>query len=61
MGALVVLVMMLWLNGRHPPEHYLPPPGENIQHDTCSGYRGGTRHQHFSGRHCGLPWENDPR
>lgn len=52
MGALIVLAMMFWLQDRQPHAHYLPP-----KHDTCAGYRGGTRHKHFSGRECGLPWE----
>jgi len=62
MIELTFLVMMIWLNGKHQDHsHYLPPKGSNLQHDTCCMYRGCTRHNHFSGRHCGLPWENDPR
>jgi hypothetical protein len=50
-AALIVLAMMFYLNGRHPIEHYLPP-----KHDICSGYKGGSRHQHFSGKPCGQPY-----
>jgi len=45
--------MMIWLNGKHQDHsHYLPP-----KHDTCCSYRGCNRHNHFSGRSCGIPWE----
>jgi hypothetical protein len=55
MGAGIILAMMLWLNGQQDLHHYLPP-----KHDTCCMYRGCRKHQHFSGRWCGLPWENEP-
>jgi len=53
MIELTFLVMMIWLNGHHEKAHYLPP-----RHDTCCGYKGCNRHNHFSGRACGIPWED---
>jgi hypothetical protein len=49
--------LLLWLMMQ--PGHHHPRPDGKPKHDTCSMYKGGSRHQHFSGRSCGLPWEWD--
>jgi hypothetical protein len=51
------ILFFMWLALQ--PEHHHPPPDGHPKHDTCCGYKGCGRHQHYSGRSCGLPWEYD--
>jgi hypothetical protein len=50
-------LLMLWLMLQ--PGHHHPLPDGHPKHDQCCGHKGCSRHQHFSGRACGLPWDYD--
>ena len=56
MGA-GIAVFLLWLTLQ--PEHHNPPPDLHPKHDQCCGFKGCSRHQHFNGRWCGIPWRNE--
>jgi hypothetical protein len=47
-------VLLLWLALQ--PEHHHPRADGHPKHNMCCSGRGCSKHQHFSGRACGLPW-----
>jgi len=53
MGAGIAF-LLLWLTLQ--PEHFHPSPDGKPKMDTCCMHKGCARHQHFSGRACGLPF-----
>lgn len=53
--ATMLFFLWLALSG----DHHHPRADGHPKHDACNMHKGGARHQHFSGRKCGIPWEWD--